>query len=613
MEIKVYKRQAGISFNAQKEAEVLLWAPFADHPAINVAGKMSIPLGKTDIGYWKTATSQLAPGDQYYFVMNEGAELPDPASLSQPEGVHGFSQAVDTDSFNWTDQNWINPKLGDYIFYEVHTGTFSPEGTFKAIEQKLDYLAELGITAIELMPVAQFPGERNWGYDGVFPFAVQNSYGGATALQHLVDACHNKGLAVVLDVVYNHIGPEGNYLGNYGKYFTDKYKTPWGDAINFDDAYCDAVRFYFIENALMWFRDFHIDALRMDAVHAIKDFSPEHILKEIRENVDMLMKHTGRQHYLIIECDLNDTRYIKDLAADGYGMDGQWIDEFHHALRVSAGQQKTGYYADFNGVASLAKSYKDAYVYDGQYSAQRFKKFGVKADDIPGERFVVFSQNHDHVGNRMLGERTSQLVSFEMQKLMAAAVMVSPYLPMLFMGEEYGETNPFLYFVSHGDPELIEMVRKGRKEEFKDFHAEGEAPDPQAVETFEHSKLQWELTEKEEHAVMLGYYKELISLRKQQPVLKTPDRKGLQVSFDPDKKTLTLNRKNDKQNLICFMNFSQDKMSMSMVENIDRWQKLWDSADPKWNGPAAGPELISTGQQLVLQPESVIIYTEYYA
>ena len=302
-------------------------------------------------------------------------------------------------------------------------------------------------------------------------------------------------LAVVLDVVYNHMGPEGNYLGAYGPYFTEKYKTPWGGAINFDDAWCDGVRRFFIENALMWFRDFHVDALRLDAVHAIKDFSPNHILREIKQHVDALMAVTGRTHYLIVELDLNDDRFINGLDNCGYGMDAQWVDEFHHALRVTATGERTGYYADFHGINDLAKAYRDAYVYDGQWSEHRKRHFGVKTGN-PGQQFIVFSQNHDQVGNRMLGERSSQLVSFEMQKLLAGAVFISPYLPMLFMGEEWGETHPFLYFVSHTDPDLAEAVRKGRKAEFAAFHTQGEAPDPMAEETFQNSKLQWPLLQK---------------------------------------------------------------------------------------------------------------------
>ncbi|HTM92145.1 MAG TPA: malto-oligosyltrehalose trehalohydrolase, partial [Flavisolibacter sp.] len=511
-EIDVSKRTIGVNFNEQNEAEIIVWSPIAEQVAI-VFNKEQIELDKEDFGYWHAQSNKLQAGSQYKFLLNGKDQYPDPASLSQPDGVHESSKAIDLKKFHWTDTDWNNLPLEDYIIYELHIGTFTPAGTFAAIEEKLDHLVSLGITAIEIMPVAQFPGNRNWGYDGVFPFAVQNSYGSAEGLQHLVNACHQKGLAVILDVVYNHLGPEGNYLGAFGPYFTDKYKTPWGNAINFDDAWCDGVRRYFIENALMWFRDFHIDALRLDAVHAIKDFSPVHILREIKQYIDKLMQATGRRHYLIVESDLNDNRFINSLQKGGYGMDAQWIDEFHHALRVTATKEQTGYYSDFSGIEDLAKAYKDAYVYDGQFSPHRKKAFGIKTEN-EGKQFIVFSQNHDQVGNRMLGERTSRLISFEMQKLLAAAVVVSPYLPMLFMGEEWSEPNAFLYFVSHTDKDLSEAVRKGRKKEFAAFHIQGEAPDPVSEESFLRSKIQWNLIEEGEHKIMLQYYKALIQLRK---------------------------------------------------------------------------------------------------
>ncbi|HEV7379210.1 MAG TPA: malto-oligosyltrehalose trehalohydrolase, partial [Dyadobacter sp.] len=463
----LYPSQAGVRFDPEGHAKISLWAPHAEQAELFIVSQNAyLSLQSGDRGFWELTTDVLKPGDEYFFRLNQGKHLPDPATISQPTGIYGPSQATDLNSYPWNDGTWENPDLQDYILYELHTGTFTHQGTFEGIEQKLNYLAELGITAIEIMPVSQFAGDRNWGYDGVFAFCVQNSYGSAEGLQRLVDACHQKGLAVILDVVYNHVGPEGNILAEFGPYFTEKYATPWGNAINFDDAWSDAVRQYFIQNALMWFRDFHIDALRLDAVHAIKDFSPVHILKEIRQQVDLLEKETGRKHYMIVELDLNDDCYISPVAAGGYGMDGQWIDEFHHALRVTSGQEKIGYYSDFDGITSLAKAYEDAYVYDGQYSEHRKKTFGTKAKTRDGKQFVVFSQNHDQVGNRMLGERTSELVSFEMQKLLAGAVFVSPYLPMLFMGEEYAETNRFQYFISHTDAQLVQAVREGRKKEF---------------------------------------------------------------------------------------------------------------------------------------------------
>lgn len=604
------KRTIGVNVNPAGGVTARVWAPKAKKVALRVCnGRIDLAMEEKEYGYWELQTDKLKDGDLYRFGLDDEKFLPDPASLSQPEDVHGHSQVVDLKAFNWTDGEWENPALDDYILYELHTGTFSPQGTFEGIANKLDYLKDLGVNAIEIMPVAQFPGGRNWGYDGVLPYAVQNSYGGPKALQQLVNTCHQKGIAVVLDCVYNHLGPEGNYFGEYGHYFTEKYNTPWGNAINFDDAWCDAVRGYYIQNTLMWFRDFHIDALRLDAVHAIKDFSPKHILAEIKENVDLLIKQTGRRHYLIVECDLNDTRYINGLEKQGFGMDSQWIDEFHHALRVTVGGERNGYYSDFNGIQDLAKSYQDAYVYDGQYSVHRNKKFGVKANDNPGRQFVVFSQNHDQVGNRMLGERSSQLFSFEMQKLMATAVLTAPYLPMLFMGEEWSEPHPFLYFVSHTDPELAEAVRKGRKAEFAAFHAQGEAPDPVDEKTFEESKLQWDLLTKDPHAKMLAYYKQLISLRKLIPALKILNRRQLKVDVSAPKQLLILHRWHQGEYIVVLMNFSDQPQQTQLPANEKEWTKLLDSASPEWNGPKESPENLPGGAVLELQAQSAVIYS----
>jgi maltooligosyltrehalose trehalohydrolase len=605
----ISRRSIGINFQKGK-ASVKVWAPEAKEVALKpAAGGKPLPLTPEEYGYWTLTTDTVHPGYTYKIVLDGEKELPDPASLAQPEGVHGPSQAVDLTTFTWTDEGWKNKPLEEYLIYELHTGTFSPEGTFQGVEDRLDYLVSLGVTAIEIMPVAQFPGERNWGYDGVYPYAVQHSYGGAESLQHLVDACHRKGLAVVLDVVYNHLGPEGNYLGAYGPFFTDKYHTPWGNALNFDDAWCDGVRAYFIENALMWFRDFHIDALRLDAVHAIKDFSAVHILQEIRQRTDELMKHTGRTHYLIVELDLNDPRFINPQEEGGYGMDAQWIDEFHHALRVSAGGERTGYYSDFEGLHHLAKSYRDAYVYDGQYSPHRKKKFGLPASGHEGRQFIVFSQNHDQVGNRMLGERSSQLVSYEMQKLMAGAVLLSPFLPMLFMGEEWSEPAPFLYFVSHTDPALAEAVRKGRKDEFAAFHAEGEAPDPMAEETFLGSKLQWNLIEKGAHKTMLDYYKALIHIRKSHPALRLPDRHSVRVDENTAGGVLILQRTTGTSQVQCLMNFSKEPQTVTLSKCIGEWHVLLDSAHPRWQGPQAAPAHLGGSCEVTLQPESLLVYS----
>lgn len=608
--------QPGIRYS-DGTAEVRIWAPAARSMEIELNKPGSLPvrlaLSKGDGGYWtlRTENNKISPGDRYYFVINGDLKRPDPASLSQPDGVHEASEVVDLSAFQWTDSNIKQPPLSDYIIYELHTGTFTPEGTFETIIPKLDHLIELGINAIEIMPVAQFPGERNWGYDGVFPYAVQNSYGGAKGLATLVDACHSRGIAVILDVVYNHLGPEGNYFGDFGPYFTDKYHTPWGQAINFDDAWCDGVREYFIRNALMWFRDFHIDALRLDAVHAIKDLSATHLLEELKIQTDKLMQETGRTHYLIAELDLNDPRFIREQVQGGYGLDAQWVDEFHHALRVTAGGDTSGYYSDFKGIEHLAKAFTDAYVYDGQWSEHRKKKFGRPASGLPGSRFIVFSQNHDQVGNRMLGERSSQLCSFEMQKLMAAAVICSPFVPMLFMGEEWGETRPFQYFVSHTDKDLAEAVRNGRKVEFSDFHLQGEAPDPMAVQTFLNSCLDWDKLQDPRHRRMFGYYQALISLRKCLAPLSKGKREDLSLAADPENNTLVLHRHHGDEQVCFLMNFSTRVRSLRLT-SPGLWQKSFDSASPQWDGPAEAPDKVqiidSESVEISLQPESVLIY-----
>ena len=609
-------RTLGVTFTPT-ETHVRVWSPMAQSVAVHLCQQDSVVPLASDGNYWHGTVNQLQPGDTYKFILNDTLHRPDPVSLAQPEGVHGPSRAVDTRQFNWTDVDWQNIPLDDYLMYELHTGTFTPDGTFAGIESRLDYLVELGVNAIEIMPVAQFPGTRNWGYDGTYPFAVQQSYGGAAGLQKLVDACHKKGLAVVLDVVYNHMGPEGNYFNDYGPYFTSRYRTPWGNALNFDDEHNQSVRQYFIENVLMWFRDFHIDALRIDAAHAIHDASEVHILREIKQYVDELMQQTGREHYLIVESDLNEPRFIKPLNEAGYGMDAQWNDEFHHALRVTAGGERTGYYADFKGVIDLAKSYKDAYVYDGIYVPRRAKIVGKSTEGHAGREFVVFSQNHDQVGNRMLGERPGQLVSFEMQKLMAGAVMSSPYLPMLFMGEEWGETNPFMYFVSHSDVPLIESVRQGRKMEFADFQGPFEAPDPQSEETFQKSKLQWPRLTEEPHQTIFRYYQTLLSLRKQSS-LRHPNRESVAVVVDEERQTLVLLRQHkavpdsewgEDETVACLMNFAQQPNSLTLPVSDTPWRLLLNSADPQWHGPAEAPATLASNEHALVQPESILIYT----
>lgn len=608
MDISVHKRQTGLSFDNAGQAVIQVWAPAATSLDIRW-GDHTTAFVKGNGGYWKAVVPGLPPGCNYTLHVNGGNHLPDPASLSQPEGVHHASQAVDLQAFTWTDAGWNNPALSSYIIYELHTGTFTESGDFSGIITRLDDLRELGITAIELMPVAQFPGKRNWGYDGVFPYAVQHNYGGAQGLQDLVDTCHRKGLAVILDVVYNHLGPEGNYLEAFGPYFTDKYHTPWGKAVNLDDEQAAGVRSYILENMLMWFRDFHVDALRLDAVHALYDYSQKHILREMREYADLLMRETGRLHYLIVECDLNDPHYIRPVENQGYGMHAQWTDEFHHALRVAAGEPMRGYYSDYEGTKHVAKAYRDAYVYTGQYSPHRKKQFGQPVPGDAGHQFVVFSQNHDQIGNRMLGERSAALYSFEMQKLLAAAVLSAPYIPLLFMGEEYGETNPFLYFVSHSDPALAEAVRSGRREEFAGFQHEGQVPDPMDPETFLRSRLQWHLRGMQPHNLLLAYYKELIAWRKASPVFRQLSRENVKSSHDERSGTVYVYQEQSGQCLMSLMNFSDREQPLTVPFEAPLWDKCMDSADPVWGGEKASPQQLTTGMEIRLQPSSFVAYT----
>lgn len=561
---------------AAMNGDFSVWAPFRNNVKL-VANDATHDMQKDELGYWHVNL----PGVQtYQYLLDNDLLRPDPASRYQPEGVHGPSAVVSTD-FAWTDESWKPPTLAEMVIYEIHTGTFSAQQNFKGIISKLDYLRSLGVNAIEIMPVAQFPGSRNWGYDGVYPFAVHNTYGD---LKELVDAAHQHGIAVLLDVVYNHLGPEGNYFYDFGPYFTDKFKTPWGPAINFDDAYCDAVRAYYIQNALMWLEEFHIDGLRLDAVHAIWDCGARHFIEELTSVVPV-----GK--VLIAEIDYNSPRYITPRDKGGYGMHGQWVDEFHHALHSLLTKEVNGYYADFGGLAPLAKSFSDSYVFTGQYSVVRKRNFGVKPSN-DYDQFVVFTQNHDQTGNRMLGERLSALVSFEAQKLAAAVMLLSPHVPMLFMGEEYGEKNPFQFFTSHGDETLIEAVRKGRKEEFASFSWEGEVPDPQAESTFNNSMLQWNT----EGSVLLEFYRYLIALRKTRRALLNTARDSVFVREEG--LVLAVERHGNGDRLLLLFNFSDEVVEYKDTRELD---KKFDSSAAIWHGPGA-----LTG--LSLQPLSAVIY-----
>ena len=603
------RKKIGVYHLSENLYQCVVWAPFLNSIDLEIMEPEPavVPLEVDDRGYWHATTDLLKEGSLYYFNLGNGRRRPDPASRFQPQGVHGPSQVVSPDQLRWTDGLWSGIAPRDMIIYELHTGTFTPEGTFESAIPRLDYLKEVGVNAIEIMPVAQFPGSRNWGYDGVYPFATQESYGGASGLVTLVEACHRRGIAVILDVVYNHMGPEGNYLEEFGPYFTEKYKTPWGKAVNFDDAHSDEVRNYFIQNALMWLRDFHVDALRLDAVHAIKDLGARHFLQELSEETKKLSEELGVKKYLIGECDLNDARYILPPKKGGYGLDAQWNDEFHHALHTLITDERTGYYEDFGEISHLESAYKDTFVYSGQYSPHRKRTFGGLAENTTYDQFVVFSQNHDQVGNRMLGKRLTQLVSFEALKLAAGAVFISPNIPLLFMGEEYGEKNPFLYFVSHTDENLVAAVREGRRNEFKDFHGEAEAPDPQSPETFTRSKLSWDL-ENEQSKSLLSFYKTCIQFRKEIAAFKNYEREGLEA-VSLSEKVLAVTRKSpDSLDILAVMNFSSGDASVQ-VNFSGRFKKILDSADAQWLGPGpASPGEVNGPEEIRLRGSNIVIY-----
>ncbi len=602
----------GANYLGEGRCAFTVWAPYLKEVAVQIISPEDrlIPMEQDEEGYWKVTAEGVEPGTLYFYKLEGSLERPDPASHFQPESVHGPSQVVDRSTMSWNDAEWSGVPLEEMIIYELHVGTFTPVGTFDGIILRLKELHELGVNAIEIMPIAQFPGNRNWGYDGAYLYAVQNSYGGPEALKLLVDACHQQGIAVILDVVYNHFGPEGNYIGDYGPYYTATYRTPWGNAINYDDVRCEGVRNFFIENVLYWFENYHIDALRLDAVHAIYDLGGKHILYELSERVDALSQQLGRQLYLIAESDLNDVRVIRDRTLGGYGIHAQWSDDFHHSLHSLVTGENIGYYKDFEKCEHLATAIKETFVYSWKFSPFRQRYHGSDAKYFPGHQFVVCAQNHDQVGNRMLGERLSQLVSFEALKLAAGALLLSPNIPLLFMGEEYGEESPFLYFVSHTDQNLVEAVRNGRKEEFKHFHLEGEFQDPFSYVTFFKSKLKWQKRQEGKHKVLLELYQYLIQLRRTLPALKNLDKQNLEVSCNDTGKLVQVRRWTDENQVFYVLNFSEKDVPFKPAAPSGSWNKVLDSADDKWMGSGSTlPEQLAGEKELTIRPQSFALFS----
>lgn len=526
--------------------EFTVWAPHARKVAVKI-GEATYPMrGPSDRGWWNAAVEEAGAGTDYGFVLDEDAiAWPDPRSQWQPNGVHGASRVYDQSAFVWSDGGWQAPPLARAVIYELHVGTFTPRGTFDSAIEWLDYLAELGITHVELMPVAAFPGAYGWGYDGASLFAVTDLYGGPDGLKRLVDASHARGLAVLLDVVYNHFGPVGNYSGKYGPYLTDKHRTPWGGAVNLEDWGSDEVRRFFCDNALMWMRDYHIDGLRLDAVHEFVDRSAVHFMEQLSDEVRELSRKLGRRLVVIAESDLNDPRVVKPCAIGGYGMNAQWSDDFHHALFavLHSGGKERGYYVDFGSVAKLAKALTKTFVQDGTYSKYRGRNHGRPVDDLSPHQFLGYIQTHDQVGNRAIGDRMEQIVGMDRAKVAAGIVLTAPFIPMIFQGEEFAASTPFQYFADHEDLAMARAVKEGRRGEFAAFGWNpADIPDPESVETFQRSKLRWDEVHQGRHEEMLEWYRRLIQLRRGSPSLNDGEPGQTTASFSEEKKWLVIER-----------------------------------------------------------------------
>ena len=566
----------------------LVWAPEVERVGLRIEGPSprALAMDRRAGGYHETLAEGIGAGTRYRFDLGDGRLRADPASCFQPHGVHGPSEVVDS-RFPWTDAGWTGLPLEDLAIYELHVGAFTPEGTFDAIRPRLPDLRDLGITALELMPIGQFPGVRNWGYDGVFPSAAQNSYGGPDGLRRLVDACHAHGLAVILDVVYNHLGPEGNRLADFGPYFTDAYRTPWGLAVNVDGPGCDDVRRFFLESARSWIEDMHVDALRLDAVHAITDTSAYPFLEELADTVHGLASALGRRVYVIPEDDRNDSRLIRTKPEGGFGLDAVWSDDFHHALHAFLTKERSGYYADFGSFEQLPKVLADGVVFEGQVSRYRGRQQGRSFEGVPAPRLVVYAQNHDQVGNRARSERLSSLVPFEALKLAATFVVLSPFTPLLFMGEEYGDPTPFYFFTSHGDPALAQAVWHGRQREFQAFDWSVEIPDPQAEATFVRSRPNWDLRRKEDASALLAYHRDLLRLRRSHEAFRDRGREHRSVGSDPAVGLVVQERRSAGRRLLILYRFAEVPSLVSIPAAPGSWAPVLDSSDRTWKGPRA--------------------------
>ena len=579
-------RRLGAIYEGTGRCRFVVWAPKAETVDVHIyaPNEQLVALEARPRGYFEGVLSGVEPGSTYKYRLNGSDEWPDPVSRYQPEGPHGPSAVVDPSAFEWTDDAWRGVPQDRLVLYELHVGTFSSEGTFDGVIPHLPYLRDLGVTALEILPVAQFAGERNWGYDGVALYAPQNSYGGPDGFRRLIDASHAAGLAVYLDCVYNHFGPEGNYTGLYGNYTTTKYQTPWGEAINMDGPGSEEVRRFFIENALYWVREYHIDGFRLDATDRIIDESATHFLQALTTAVHAEAERLGRHIVVIAESDANDARYVAPPALNGHGLDGQWGDDFHHALHALLTGERTGYYEQFGSVHDLAKAFRQNFVYDGVYSEYRQRRHGNSPKLAQARQFVVASQNHDQVGNRAAGERLASLVSFESAKLAAATYLLSPYIPLIFMGEEYAETAPFQYFTSHTDPDLAKAVSEGRRNEFKRFKWSGDVPDPQDEATFQRSKLDHSLREGGRHKALNALYRELLRLRREQPALAHLSKEDQEVIPFEAEHALYVRRWHEGHEVVLAFNFAENLVDITLPIPNGEWKRILDTADTRFGG-----------------------------
>ncbi len=570
----------------QPNCEFTVWAPNATNVKLALEdGKQLVDMTSLGNGYWATQL-KVEPKLEYMFKLDSNPSKPDPASHFQPKGVFGPSKVVDHEKYVWKDNSWRGLEFKDLVFYEVHVGTFTPQGTLNAMKERIAELADFGVTAVELMPVTQFSGNRGWGYDGVFPFALQNTYGEPDDLKALVDECHKHHLAVFLDFVYNHIGPEGNILEDYAPYFTNKRMTTWGPTLNIDSSNGSGVRNYFLENTLHWFRDYHIDGIRLDAILWIVDNSPKHFLAELNQAVKKYSQETGRQMYMIAETGYNEPTVLTSSEAGGYGFDAQWLDDYHHALFSALTGENRSYYVDFTKIEHLADALTDAYVYVKKPPEFRRRKPEESFRQIPASKLVVFSQNHDQIGNRLQGDRLTAISGLEAAKVAAGLVLLSPYIPLIFMGEEYGETTPFLFFTNYQDKGLGEAIREGRKKEFTDFHWTGNVPDPQNIECFTKSKIKWEKRSQGVNSKIAEYYKALISLRKNVPVFQVDkDRKIKTVNIQGNVLLVEKQKNTSKAHIIANLGKETQTLQIQFEANS---QKVLDSTNPFFAGSGLG-------------------------